>query len=733
MGARSGRSEFDPDFATPSEWARMYRNAGFQVVPAYYPEERPQWKRPCLDDWKGHQNELVPEFTFARWYGETGTFSRRQNMGLVTGRASGNTFVVDLDTHRNDEARRWWSELLQTHNGGLPLTTIEQRTGGGGRQILFRGPEGWTAPTNKTGIGVDIRGQGGFAMLPPSRHDSGLIYQWLPRHAPTEIGVLDAPGWLLEAVERLVAEHGGGEREGPRPASQSTSSPANAYDAFGHRIDGREEAMRDLVWASVVNWWRECPIPPSEVESTARMREVFQDYERKTRSRLNIAGVPNAELLEREGRGYSLFAEKWRRAIKQWDDEVAEAGKERPLDDDEPAPVAPDVPPGIALEDAFPIDAAAIPTRDWIVPGLLLRRYLTLLVAPPGSGKSLLTLQVAIMCAAGLAWGGWRTRAPCKVLVINAEDDLDEMRRRLWAAADLMGVSHTALAGRVMLVKVPESIVIARTDPRTRAVQRTALIETLVQTIVDQQIDVAIADPFAETFEGDENSNSEAKWAGIIWREIARRTNTSVFLVHHTRKYSNGMAGDADAARGASALIGTARIVSTLFGMAEDEASALDVPPQDRGLYVRFDDAKANMTLVTKAARWFRKRTITVPNGTGIIPGDEVGAFEPWTPPGTFEGVSVNVLNTLLDVIARGVLDDDGHPTGALFSPSKRSDKRWAGIVIAQHLACSDERAGKVLSDWLKNGVLVETTYNDHKQDRKGLKVDETKRPGRSC
>lgn len=730
MGARSDLSGFDPDFASPSEWARMYRAAGFQIVPAYYPGERPQWKRPCLDDWKGHQNELVPEFTFARWYGETGTYARRRNMGIVTGRASGNVFVIDLDTHRNASAQGWWASVLEAHNNGLPLETVEQRTGGGGRQILFRAPPEWTAPTNKTALGVDIRGQGGFAMLPPSRHDSGLDYQWLPPRAPTKIDVLDAPGWLLEAIERLVADHGGGDRDASRSASEVTPSPANAYDGFGHRIDGREEAMRDLVWASVVNWWRECPVAPSEAESAARMREAFQDYERTTRSRLNILGLSNAELLEREGRGASLFAQKWRSAIRQWNKEVAEAAKERPFGGEPQQEGAPGAPAGVELEDAFPIDPAAIPTRNWIVPGLLLRRYLTLLVAPPGSGKSLLTLQVAIMCAAGMVWGGWRARAPCRVLVINAEDDLDEMRRRLWAAADLMRVPHAVLAGRIMLARAPESIVVARTDPRTKAVQRTALIEVLVQTLIDQKIDVAIADPFAETFEGDENSNSEAKWAGIIWREIARRTESAVFLVHHTRKYANGMAGDADAARGASALVGTARIVATLFGMSEEEASALNVPPQDRALYVRFDDAKANMSLVTKVARWFRKRTLTVPNGTRLVPGDEVGAFEPWSPPGVFDGFSVNVLNAILDVIARGVLDDDAQPTGALYTLHRRSEKRWAGNVIAQHLACSEERAGKILADWLKHGVLVETTYHDAKQDRKGLKVDDAKRPG---
>ena len=52
------------------------------------------------------------------------------------------------------------------------------------------------------------------------------------------------------------------------------------------------------------------------------------------------------------------------------------------------------------------------------------------------------------------------------------------------------------------------------------------MIEQLRETIQLADIGVVVCDPFAETFEGDENSNSEVKWAGILWREVARKTMT---------------------------------------------------------------------------------------------------------------------------------------------------------------------------------------------------------------
>ena len=177
--------------------------------------------------------------------------------------------------------------------------------------------------------------------------------------------------------------------------------------------------------------------------------------------------------------------------------------------------------------------------------------------------------------------------------MINAEDDMDEMLRRLAAAAREMKADVAALEGRLFLAETPESIVIARMDNRSKSIVRTPLVEDLVKTIEQEGIGFVVADPFAETFEGDENSNSEVKWAGVLWREVARRTGCALMLVHHTRKYAGGMAGDADASRGGGALIGIARILSTLFAMTEEEAIAMAVPGDEEQDHARpaLDDA----------------------------------------------------------------------------------------------------------------------------------------------
>ena len=389
--------------------------------------------------------------------------------------------------------------------------------------------------------------------------------------------------------------------------------------------------------------------------------------------------------------------------------------------------------PSVPITFPFPIIGEDIPRRQWLIPGFLLRRHVSVLVAPAGSGKSLLTLQVAMMGATQMTWGGWHPRQSIKSLVVNSEDDGDEMRRRLYAASQLMACDMRELRSYIAFAETPESIIIARADSKTKTVVRTPMVESLVRTIIENNFDLMIVDPFAETFEGDENSNSELKWAAVLWREIARRTNCAVLLVHHTRKYG-AEAGDPGAARGGSALIGVARIVSTLFGMTEAEAKAFAIDPEERGSYLRFDDAKANLTLVTFAARWFTKETITLPNAGDNDPPDEVGALKPWRPPNPFDDLDVAIANKILDAIEFGVVDDDGKATGDPYTLKKSGGgKRWAGHVIQDRMHCSDRDAQKVLTKWMKNNVLEEVatvTSTSKGKARLGLKVNPTARPG---
>jgi hypothetical protein len=383
----------------------------------------------------------------------------------------------------------------------------------------------------------------------------------------------------------------------------------------------------------------------------------------------------------------------------------------------------------IATVDAFDFEESAIPTRPWMIPGVMLRGYTHMLVAPGGSGKSLFTLQLAIAMATGDQWGDWTPRKRFKSLVINVEDDLFEQRRRLSAARRVMEPDASKLRGMIHLAEDNQSILVSKTDPQTKSVVVTPLVEGLRRFITENQIDALIVDPFAETFEGDENSNSEVKWAMKVWRdEIARPCNCAVYLVHHTTKYANGGAGDANIVRGAGAIVNSTRIAATLMPMTGEEAQALGIEPEQRNRYVRYDDAKANQSLVSGKGHWFEKISVEIGNGTGFEQADEVGALAPWSPPDAFDGISANTLRIAAERINRGIEDDNGQPTGEKFTLRKggQSDRRWAGKVLVECLGVEPQRAITILKTWQRNGLLDEVPYDDpvQRKSRNGVVVD---------
>lgn len=387
------------------------------------------------------------------------------------------------------------------------------------------------------------------------------------------------------------------------------------------------------------------------------------------------------------------------------------------------------LPAGITTKFPYPIKGSTIPRRPWLLPGLLLRRQLTLMVAPPGSGKSLLTMQLGMICTAGISdWHGWRPRGRYRVLIINSEEDEDEMLRRLYAARHRMNIPDELLGG-FAIASSQEGIVVARADSRTKTVTRTPLLEAIIETVKAQHFDIIIVDPFAETFAGDENSNSELKWAGVLWREVARRTNAAVLLVHHTRKYAADMAGDPDAGRGGGALTGIARIVCTVFPMSSKEAESLGVPALDRTRYIRFDDAKANQSLITLRARWFFKMTFQLPNAGANEPADDVGVLEPWYPKDPLAEMDDNEVNQILRELDAGVKDEDGRSTGDPYLLTRRGrggGKNWAGRVLQRFHSMTDQQAGEILGKWVSNNLIEEraiVTTASKGREVQGIKV----------
>jgi hypothetical protein len=117
------------------------------------------------------------------------------NIGIVTGEISG-FFALDIDPDKGGS-----DSLVELTNsyGQLP-DTLSQTTGGNGKHYLFAqiGTE-IKGSISKVGCGIDIRGDGGYILVPPSNHISGGTYSWdlAIDHTP----IVPAPEWLLHLIK----------------------------------------------------------------------------------------------------------------------------------------------------------------------------------------------------------------------------------------------------------------------------------------------------------------------------------------------------------------------------------------------------------------------------------------------------------------------------------------------------------------------------------------------------
>ena len=149
------------------------------------------------------------------------------NVGIVTGVVS-ELVVLDVDPrHGGGESLA----ALEAEHGALPRT-VESLTGGGGQHLYFRHPGG-SVPSGPIAPGLDLKGDGGLVVSPPSRHVSGRTYAWESGCAPGETLPADLPQWL-----RVTAGH---------PSSAPTAALAVPHPR-PERTTGERAEFADL-WA----------------------------------------------------------------------------------------------------------------------------------------------------------------------------------------------------------------------------------------------------------------------------------------------------------------------------------------------------------------------------------------------------------------------------------------------------------------------------------------------------
>ena len=247
--------------------AASYLSRGWSVLPVRRGDKRP------LVLWETLQQHRADAATLAQW------FSRwpGANVGVITGEIS-NLIVLDVDPkHGGDDSLA----ELERRFGKLP-DTVEARTGGGGRHLYFAHPGGLLL--NRVGLrqGIDLRGDGGYVVAPPSLHPSGEHYAWAPARSPDEIGLAPLPRWLLFAgrgprARRSLADWQALVHEGVAEGERNSTIASLTGHLLWHGVDPQVALELMLAWNRM-----RCR-PPLDDEEVARVvASITRLHEAKT-------------------------------------------------------------------------------------------------------------------------------------------------------------------------------------------------------------------------------------------------------------------------------------------------------------------------------------------------------------------------------------------------------------------------------------------------------------------
>ena len=203
------------DDLDPIEMAHAYASRGWRVLPI-----KPGEKRPPMGAWQKAAT-TDPDLIDTWWT----QLYRDHGVGVATGSGSG-IFVLDVDV-ADDKGGDDTLADLEDRYGALPDTPTVL-TPSGGVHYYFKIPDGIEIRNDagrRLGQGLDIRGEGGQVVAPPTVRGIDA-YDWLPD--TWQLEPAQAPRWLIERIAELPKPE---PSNPPAPkATEDDDGPAQRYN-----------------------------------------------------------------------------------------------------------------------------------------------------------------------------------------------------------------------------------------------------------------------------------------------------------------------------------------------------------------------------------------------------------------------------------------------------------------------------------------------------------------------
>ena len=240
-------------------------------------------KRPAIPVWKKFQNSLASNNEVKQWFTKNPT----ANIGIVTGKVS-NLVVVDLDS---DEAVKTFRDKGWFDGAGVAKSAH-------GYHIYFSYPDFEVRNSVDKSISVDIRGEGGYILAPPSVHGSGIEYKWESRNILTQ-DPEKLPKEIFQYIKKLFASSDNSKSQ------KNSNQPINGNSLTGIIVNGCDDGERhdsgiriagyffgkglneEVVLANMLDWNRKNR-PPLTDKEIVQMVNNIAGHEKEKSSAVTI-------------------------------------------------------------------------------------------------------------------------------------------------------------------------------------------------------------------------------------------------------------------------------------------------------------------------------------------------------------------------------------------------------------------------------------------------------------
>lgn len=213
-------------------------------------------KRPLVP-WTEYQKRLPTEDEIRSWF----TANPEANIGIVTGKIS-NLVVFDLDSKE--------AEQYAEGEGGFPKTPKVKT--GKGFHIYMKYP-GFEVKNNvNKNLAIDIRGDGGYVVAPPSVHGSGRRYLWEKGFSLSEIDPAPCTPWMVDYLKDLAAPKDKPVKEAPLIKDDKGPEKTTTAKTYVEIIQkGCPKGERDDTATRLIGHWFECGMEEKEIWEVARI------------------------------------------------------------------------------------------------------------------------------------------------------------------------------------------------------------------------------------------------------------------------------------------------------------------------------------------------------------------------------------------------------------------------------------------------------------------------------